>query len=271
MVSVSNIAGDGATLSIGVDRGVSTADLTAYQRLHAVDQDPPATPTQTSISHPDASQDTQLAGLQEGERYRVDVSLDGHFPPGLTRSVTFIAGDPGSASSASGGQVVLVFEDVTWELIACHEAEDVLVSLHGSDGEELRRYLVDVLPAPPPTPAPTATPAAPVFPEEYIVARVAVVDAVSRDLYFAGGESVTTVAATGGTAPVTYSMAPTADALDFVFFDVNGSTGAVTVSDSGADDHAGLELERIYTFLVRATDANGLAANAYVAIQVVRP
>ena len=271
LVSVSNIAGAAATLSIGVDRGVSASDLTVYQRLHAADQDLPATSTQATIGNPDVSQDTQLASLQEGQRYRVDVSLDAHFPPGLTRSVTFVAGEPGSATPARGGQVVPVFEDLTWELLACHEAEDVLVSLHGSDGEELRRYLVDVLPASPPTPVPTAAPAPPVFPEDYIAARLSVVDAVSRDLYFVGGEPVATVLATGGTAPLTYSLAPAANSLDFVFFALDGSTGAVTVSDGGADDHAGLELDHIYTFRVGATDANGLAADAYVAVQVVRP
>ena len=70
-------------------------------------------------------------------------------------------------------------------------------------------------------------------------------------MYFAGGEAVATVAATGGTAPLSYSLAPAGDSLDFVFFDINESTGAVTVSAAGADDHAGLEVDRIYTFEVR--------------------
>ena len=152
-------------------------------------------------------------------------------------------------------------------LIGCHEDEDVLVTLHTGEGEELQRYVVDVLSAP----APTATPAPPAFPSGYVVARVAVVDVASRDLYFAGGESVATVTASGGTAPFTYGLAPAAGSLDFVFFDVDQGTGAVTVSAAGADDHAGLEVDKIYTFEVRVEDANGLSAQTGVAVQTVRP
>ena len=96
-------------------------------------------------------------------------------------------------------------------------------------------------------------------------------NAASRDLYFAGGEAVATVAATGGTAPLSYSLAPAGDSLDFVFFDINGGTGAVTVSAGGADDHAGLVLDRTYTFEVHVEDANFRSAETSVAVQVVRP
>ena len=37
-------------------------------------------------------------------------------------------------------------------LIACTEDYDVVVTLHGDEGVELRRYLVDILPAPTPDP-----------------------------------------------------------------------------------------------------------------------
>ena len=43
------------------------------------------------------------------------------------------------------------------------------------------------------------------------------------------------------------------------------------MSDAGADDHAGLEVDQIYTFEVRVEDANGLSAQTGVAVQVVRP
>ena len=44
-----------------------------------------------------------------------------------------------------------MLEDTGLGLIACGVKEDVLITLHGDDGEELNRYLVDVGPRPTPT------------------------------------------------------------------------------------------------------------------------
>ena len=85
-----------------------------------------------------------------------------------------------------------------------------------------------------------------------------------------GGETVGTVTASG-TGTLTYALAADGDSRDFAFFDIDSATGAITVSDSGADAHAGIAgiaESRLYTFVVLATDDAGRQGRAVVAVQI---
>ena len=276
-ITADHIDDTSAIVTFTIDYGsrVAGETLTVYHRIYEEGQTPgeglagtvdvavPATGLLTGT--------VSYTSLHTGVRQYIEASTSQHFPHEATHYISFVPEDGGAAVVVTGEDDFHLAAGTGIGLIGCHEDEDVLVTLHSGDGKELQRYVVDVQSAPPPTPAPTPTPAPPGFPSGHVVARVAVVDVASRDLYFAGGESVATVAATGGTSPVTYSLAPGDGSLAFVFFDVDQGTGAVTVSAAGADDHAGLEVDQIYTFEVRVEDANGLGAHTGVAIQVVRP
>ena len=270
-ITADNIDDTSGRVTFTVDYGSHAASetLTVYHRIYEEGQIPgQGTSGSVDVTVPVSGPLTgtvTYTGLNTGVRQYIEASTSQNFPHEATQYLSFVPEVGGIAVAVTGEEEFHLVAGTGIGLIGCHEHEDVLVTLHGGEGEELRRYVVDVLSAPPATPAP------PAFASGYVAASVAVVDAASRDLYFAGDESVATVAATGGTAPLAYGLAPWADSLDFVFFDVNGSTGAVTVSDAGADDHAGLEVDQIYTFEVRVEDANGLSAQTGVAVQMVRP
>ena len=71
-----------------------------------------------------------------------------------------------------------------------------------------------------------------------------------------------------GTGTISYSLAPDGDGRDFAYFAIDDSTGEITVSAAGADDHTGLDGIRLYTLVVRATDDAGRMGEALLAIQV---
>ena len=274
-IALDEIEATGATATFTVDYG-SHADgetLAVHHRIYEEGQAPgegvAATVDLTVPASGELTASVDYSGLDTDVRHYVEASTFDHFPHEATAAVSFVPEDGGVfvvtvVERLPSGEFHLA-ADTGIGLVGCHEGEDVMVSLWSDQGELLENYLVDVLPAAPAAVVP------PAFASGHIVQRVAVADAASRDVYFAGGEAVATVAATGGAAPLRYSLAPAGDSLDFVLFDIDGSTGAVTVSAGGADDHAGLVLDRIYTFEVHVEDANGLSAETNVAVQVVRP
>ena len=273
-ITADHIDDTSAIVTFTIDYGsrVAGETLTVYHRIYEEGQTPGEglAGTVADVAVPATGLLTgtvSYTSLNTGVRQHIEASTFQHFPHEATWYISFVPQDGGPAVVVTREEEFHLASGTGIGLIGCHEDEDVLVTLHTGEGEELQRYVVDVLSAP----APKATPAPPAFPSGYVVARVAVVDVASRDLYFAGGESVATVTASGGTAPFTYGLAPAAGSLDFVFFDVDQGTGAVTVSAAGADDHAGLEVDKICTFEVRVEDANGLSAQTGVAVQTVRP
>lgn len=206
-------------------------------------------------------------GLAEGVAYRADVSTNSHLPRAITRSVTWTGGDEDSGTSDVREEEIHLVEGTGVALIACAEAEDVAVTLHGDAGAELNRYLVDVLPEPTAVPA-TATPVAnPVFDPAYTSLRFCPDSATPPAMQLSGGETVGTVTATG-TGTLAYALAPDGESRDFAFFEIDSGTGGISVSDAGADDHTGIDGTRLYTFVVNATDDAGRAGEALVAVQV---
>ena len=274
-IALDEIEAAGATATFTVDYGSHAAGetLAVHHRIYEAGQAPgegvAATIDLIVPANGELTASVDYTGLNTGVRHYVEASTFDHFPHEATAAVSFVPEDGGGFAVTVVGQLPSgefhLAAGTGIGLVGCHEGEDVMVSLWSDKGEELESYLVDVLPAAPAAAAP------PAFASGHVVHRVAVANAASRDVYFAGGEAVATVAATGGAAPLRYSLAPAGDSLDFVFFDINGSSGAVTVSAGGADDHAGLVLDRTYTFEVHVEDANGLGAETSVAVQVVRP
>ena len=80
------------------------------------------------------------------------------------------------------------------------------------------------------------------------------------------GEPVTATDPQGDS--VTYSQAASEESADYALFEVDPSTGALTVSGVGADDVTGLSSERLYTLKVVASDGR-LHSDVGVVVQVV--
>ena len=80
------------------------------------------------------------------------------------------------------------------------------------------------------------------------------------------GELVTATDPQGDS--VTYSLAASEESADYALFEVDPSTGALTVSGVGADDVTGLSSERLYTLKVVASDGR-LHSDVGVVVQVV--
>ena len=203
------------------------------------------------------------------EKWEIEASNDDDFPVALTRRI-FVDTSAGTATNDTEAESIVLLKNTGVALKACSEHDDVMLTLHGQDGEELNRYVADI--GPPPTatlaPAPPATPVpAPSFATAYQTLRFCPDSATPPSMQLDGGETAGTVSATG-TGSITFSLAPDGDSRDFAFFAIDGSTGAITVSDAGADDHTGIDGGRLYTIVVRATDDAGRVGEALVAVQV---
>ena len=151
-------------------------------------------------------------------------------------------------------QEVHLLADTGVSLLACDAAEDIAVTLHGDGGEELNRYLVDVLAVATSTPQPA----------RYETRRVCV-DSIptgtSTPDYLSGGELVGDAfdaADFGLSGTVTYALGDVVEGSGHVFFFVWGTTsGQIEVSAAGAADVLGLDADRVYQVRVTATDAYG--------------
>lgn len=266
-LTVDDVTDTTATLTATLDRETVTFYWLYWHRPYPADGEPHATNPAQQISS--ASQSRTFTGLTEGTKYRVDASTDLHFPSAITRTVTFTAGDPDSGTTDDREEEVHLVEGTGVTLKACDDHEDVVVSIHGDDGAELNRYLVDILPA---AATPTPGPSAPLI-GQYVSRRVCAVATTSRAGYFDGDETVgaSFTATVDGTAlpstSTTYALLSDGSA-DYAFFDVSDS-GQLSVSDLGADDDSGLDASRLYGFVLQVTDTQtGLTGRANVAVQV---
>ena len=198
---------------------------------------------------------------------RVQVSTNEHFPAPFTREADFDTEDTTTGDTVRGEEVFHMLEDTGLGLIACGEEEDVLVTLRG-DGVELNRYFVDIGPAP----VATATPAPdepPNFGAEYTTRRFCADAASDRADVLDGGETVGRVSATGASS---YELVEDSHGLDHAFFVISSGSGGgdITVSQAGADDHAGMDGDRLYSFIVRAEDSDGLTSDLHVSVLLDR-
>ena len=158
---------------------------------------------------------------------------------------------------------VVISSDIGVGLVACSEADDVLVSLHDDQGVELKSYLVDVLADPQPAPTPQARPSN-VNPVDV---RVCVDSGDARANYLDGWEFV------GGQLTADGDFGQSAGDIDTVTLtdSIEGSgyvyyfVGEITsdnvdnreniqlrVSPAGAGNTAGLDSDRVYPITVTA-------------------
>ena len=254
-IQVDETSATAADLTVTLDSRVS-GQVTVYYRTYLGD----------SVLHPtrnsavDAALATAtigtLSGLTQESTYRVIVSTDERFPVAITRSLTWTQGEADTYSSHMHDEEVHLLADTGVSLLACGEGVDIAVTLHGDGGEELNRYLVDVLPAPTPT-----TP-----PARYETRRVCVDSnqaATSTPDYLSGGELVGDAfdaADFGLSGTVTYSLGNVVEGSGHVFFFVWGTSGQIKVSAAGAADVQGLDADRVYQVRVTATDVYGASA-----------
>ena len=266
-LTVEHDTGSAWRVSGTVDRGPNTTgDVEAHIRYYRPDTQAPEDGTEIDVTISAGSDDYSLNLVPSSGLRRVQFSTNEHYPAAFTRQVDFDPADTTSGGTVTGEEVFHMIENTGLGLIACGEEEDVLVTLHGDEGVELNRYLVDVGPAPTPTPVPAATPAAP--PALALQTLRFCPDAAApRDAILTGAEAVGTVTASGS-GTIEYSLAAAGDSRDYAFFELDPTTGAVTVSDAGADDHTGIDGTRLYAFDVVATDDSGLTSSVTVVAQV---
>ena len=242
-----------------LDRGNSTSTLTVHVRVQGVSRAAVGT---RSVSGPaGATFDYNLTGLPTNTAFQVDASHDEHFPTAETRSVTFTTGDPESGTSETVEEELLLLEGTGIGLVGCHEQDDTVVTLHGADGTELKRYMVDVL-------EPLTLNSPPDFGADYTGRLVCVDDATDRGTYLDGGETVgAALTATDSDGDgVAYALGVD-DHQHYLFFSVN-SSGQLSVNEAGANDTSGLDADRVYPLVLTATDGNGGSDRIIVAVQL---
>ena len=257
-------ASDTTTMSARITVERSTSNPTIHFRWRQVGS--PHWPIGTSVIF--ASGETMkvvsLTGLTEGAEYEAEASTDQHYPPAITRRITFTAGDMDSATIDNRVLETHLLEDTGVGLEACAEHEDTVITLHGDDGKELNRYLVDVLPANTPTPTPTPSPTPTATPVPAPPAFSANYAAVTLSGTIASGDSVIRRTATNSPS---YELATE---QDYALFSVS-NTGAITVNTLGANEFAALASGAVKLYTVRLVASNQDGQDSIVvAVQVTK-
>ena len=177
----------------------------------------------------------------------MEASSDDNFPIALTRLIVVDLTEETATTDQEVESIVLL-RNTGVVLKACSEHDDLTLTLHGAQGEELNRYVVDIgEPAPTPVPPPTPVPG-PVFDPAYETLRFCPDDTASTAALLTGNEKVGDVIVAG--TNITYALTPDGDSRDYAFFRLM-AFGSLYVSDAGADDHTGIDGTRLYTFVVR--------------------
>ena len=263
-LTASNIVSDRYDLAGNVDRDNFTGTAEVFVRSRRPGEPWPTSPFRIDVAGPTGGSFLEGFNVSEG-KWELEASSDDGFPIALTRFIT-IDTTAGTATTDEEVESIVLIKDTGVALKACSEHDDLTLTLHGDD-RELNRYVVDIGPEPTATPVPTPLPGPPSFSPAYRTLRFCPDAKTPRSAILTGSEAVGTTAATG-TGTITYAMAPDGDSRDFAFFTIDSSTGAITVSDAGADDHTGIDGTRLYTFVVLATDDAGRTGEALVAVQL---
>ena len=215
-----------------------------------------------------SDKDLHLAGTESDFEYRIEpgaaakgvyevqASSSVKFPEPIARSITVDMYDKTGTTDAKA-EAILMVEDTGVGLVACDEHDGVVVTLHGNEGEELNRYLLDIVARPASAtggPSPDAS---------YVSRRVCVDAADDQENYLSGGEEV------GGPFDAAdfgldggIQSAELIDVLDgndyryFVNYSLSSGSIQLSVSDPGASVF-GLDSDRIYPVRLTATDDSG--------------
>ena len=248
------VTATGYELEIEVDRDNFTGPAEVFIR-HRDDEDS-AWVDYTSLRVP--GDELTKGYTSNTAKQQIEASSDSSFPTALTRFIT-IDRDAGAATVDEEAETLLMLPDTGVGLRGCSDHEDVRVTLHGEDGDELNRYEFDIGAAATPTPAPTATPS----PDAgYTTRRICADDSSDRSLYLTGGELVGaafTAARFGlsSLAKVTIGDVPGSAEHRYFFNGTLSGSYQVTVSDAGAGNSQGLDAEVVYPIRLTATDTAG--------------
>ena len=238
-----------------VSRNGTTEPLTVHLRLRADGASAWANFMTDVHASPDV--DFQQAFNVSGVEYTVEASHDNAFPEATTRRLT-VNTETGESTRDDETEVLTLYEDTGVGIVACSEAGDVEITLHGKDGVELNRYLVDIH-------ADAVTPDPPTPDAGYATRRVCVDAADAQGNYLDGGETVDGVfdAADFGLDGAIQSATLT-DVVEgaayayLLTYGVSGGDIQLYVSDAGASGF-GLGSDRIYPVRLTATDDTAVA------------
>ena len=236
-----------------VDRNGFGGQLTVNIRVYPAGTAPRFPLTATVAASSSLFNHTRDVAPADTNMWVIEASKDDKFPQATTRAITVPIDDLATAITIKDEEAenIRVLRDRGIGIIACGAVDDVVVSLHGDNGEELNRYLVDVHPAS--TPVPTASNPA------YISRRVCVDAADAQNNYLSGGELVGAVIPRsvfrGVTSSATIVLSDTSPENRFKFFFSYSTTGSIqlSVTDVGASE-LGLDADRVYAVRLTATD-----------------
>lgn len=256
---------DAATVTVSLHKA-SDATATIYSRWYKVGGSLTTLLDTSGITAATFAHNITIgsANWEQGVTYRYDASLEEDFPAAYSYSVAWTvpeADTEGVVAAATITEIpagVLLAAGTTVEVTACEEGSDAYLELRGADNAVLARYPFAI------GTAPAAAPPAPAFTSRYKALRFCPDAVAPRSALLDGGETVGSVNVGGAVA---YELLEDEHGLDNAFFAV-ASTGAVTTSLAGADDYAGIDGERLYSFVVQATNVGGLTSDQYVVVQL---
>ena len=268
-LTADSISTGGYTLKGNIDRDnfTSTAEVHYRTRVEGDDEWNPGVNSPIAVTYdsgniPDSNRFAQPVTADE-HVWEVEASSDDDFPVALTRFITIdmTARPAGTATTDEEAESIVLLRDTGIGLKACSEHDDVVLTLHGQEGVELNRYVVDIGQRPADRPP------------MYAGRRVCLDDGGLRSDYLTGDERVgadfdsTDFGLTGDVVSVTLDDVEAGN--DFRFFfdaEIVADNVRLEVSEAGAGDTLGLNTDRIYPVRVTATDAGG--ASAYLDVGV---
>lgn len=250
----------GYTLVFDISRNGFTGDATVYTRARPADGTFGATfPTVISSVN---SSGSRTASAAAGE-WTIEASNDSDFPEATTRRISITVGTDPGATRDDEVETLTLYKGMGVGLVACSPANDVVLTLHGDDGEELNRYLVDIH---------ADSPAAAAHPDAGHAVRRLCLDSADHQVnYLDGGEE-----AGEAFARDAFGLAYNVDSLVLAdtsadteyryFFSYSLSGGGVQllVSDVGASG-LGLDAHKVYPVRMTATDEGDPTADTPVA------
>ena len=262
--SIGDVSGGGKNVGVQgtVDRNGTTGQLVVHVRMYELGASPANSIAATVASGSESFSQTRVINpVGDNNMWVIEASKNDRFPKATTRTITVPVDDVETAVTITDdeAEAIRVLQDRGVGLIACSEADDVMVTLHGKDGEELNRYLVDVEPDPPP-----AARVPPQSTEPYIPIQVCVDADNARADYLDGGEyagDALDASDFGLTGAILSAYLTETEAgnnhLYFFASQVTGGDVQLSISDAGAGDTLGLDADRVYPVRVTATADNG--------------
>ena len=274
MLEVGAITGAGSQKSVQIDgtidRGTEDGGVVVHYRSFpdgrlslALVGEVAVPPGDTDFSFSYSIQENGISVFEAGD--------DERFPEPTTRRIRVNVSDVGTATVDAESEEIKFPRDGGIGLIACAEDDDVAVSLHDSEGEQLNSYLVDIYPD---DPRPTVVP--PQTTEPYVAIRVCVDAANNRANYLDGGElagaplDATDFGLTGSILDAFLTEATPGSAYLYYFgSQVTAGDVQLSITDAGAGDTLGLDADRVYPVQVTATTDNGTPYDAnYAGIDI---